>query len=197
MRVFRNTAHRGPRAASLPLRLVASAGFGAIGVLLTVAPNSAEARHHLGFHTHARHGFHVVDPSRENESIVIEATASADSEPAPIWPDWILTARPKRGASYWRKAMTALRLSWFGNALPLPSASIGIKQGAPARAEERYVRRAGAVRRSPGLLSLDGPRAESRDRRSAHHVIPPPPLHPHSDRRSQCRQTATTRSRPQ
>jgi D-alanyl-D-alanine carboxypeptidase len=73
VKVFRITARRAPRAASLPLRLLAGAGFGAVGVLLTVAPNSAEARHHLGFHAHARHGFHVVDPSRENESIVIDA----------------------------------------------------------------------------------------------------------------------------
>ena len=33
----------------------------------------AEARHHPGSHGHARHGFHGVDPSRENESIVIDA----------------------------------------------------------------------------------------------------------------------------
>jgi D-alanyl-D-alanine carboxypeptidase len=33
----------------------------------------AEARHHSRYQAHARHGFHGVDPSRENESIVIDA----------------------------------------------------------------------------------------------------------------------------
>ncbi len=33
----------------------------------------AAARHHPGYHGHARHGFYGVDPSRENESIVIDA----------------------------------------------------------------------------------------------------------------------------
>ena len=33
----------------------------------------AEARHHPRYHGHARHGFYGVDPSRENESIVIDA----------------------------------------------------------------------------------------------------------------------------
>ena len=32
----------------------------------------AEARHHSRYQSHARHGFHGVDPSRENESIVID-----------------------------------------------------------------------------------------------------------------------------
>jgi D-alanyl-D-alanine carboxypeptidase len=33
----------------------------------------AEARHHSRYQSHARHGFYGVDPSRENESIVIDA----------------------------------------------------------------------------------------------------------------------------
>src|SRR5207244_6600809 len=34
---------------------------------------SAEARHHSRHQAHARHGFYGVNPSRENESIVIDA----------------------------------------------------------------------------------------------------------------------------
>lgn len=73
MRVFNSTARGAPRAAPLSLRFLATAGLGAITVLLTVGLNPAQARHHAGFHAHARHGFHGVDPSRENESIVIDA----------------------------------------------------------------------------------------------------------------------------
>ena len=40
---------------------------------MTFGASPAAARHHPGYHGHARHGFHGVDPSRENESIVIEA----------------------------------------------------------------------------------------------------------------------------
>ncbi|MBV9815552.1 MAG: D-alanyl-D-alanine carboxypeptidase [Alphaproteobacteria bacterium] len=73
MRVFGDTARGAPRVAPLSVRFLAGAGLGAITVLLTVGPNPAQARHHAGFHMHARHGFHGVDPSRENESIVIDA----------------------------------------------------------------------------------------------------------------------------
>jgi D-alanyl-D-alanine carboxypeptidase len=71
--VFSNTARCTPRAAPLSRRFIASAGLGTIAVLLTLGANPAAARHHPGYHTHARHGFFGVDPSRESESIVIDA----------------------------------------------------------------------------------------------------------------------------
>jgi len=40
--------------------------------MLTLSASPAEARHHQRYHGLGRHGFHGVDPSRENESIVIE-----------------------------------------------------------------------------------------------------------------------------
>jgi D-alanyl-D-alanine carboxypeptidase len=40
---------------------------------LSLGADRAEARHHLQYHAHARHGLYGVDRSRENESIVIEA----------------------------------------------------------------------------------------------------------------------------
>jgi len=40
---------------------------------MTFGASPAAARHHPGYHGHARHGFYGVDPSRENESIVIDA----------------------------------------------------------------------------------------------------------------------------
>jgi D-alanyl-D-alanine carboxypeptidase len=43
-----------------------------VAVLWTLGASPALARHHLGYHAHARHGFSGVDPSRENESIVID-----------------------------------------------------------------------------------------------------------------------------
>jgi D-alanyl-D-alanine carboxypeptidase len=43
-----------------------------MAALLTLGASPALARHHLGSHAHARHGLHGVDPSRENESIVID-----------------------------------------------------------------------------------------------------------------------------
>ena len=39
---------------------------------MTLGVSPALARHHLGYHAHARHGFSGVDASRENESIVID-----------------------------------------------------------------------------------------------------------------------------
>jgi D-alanyl-D-alanine carboxypeptidase len=71
--IFSNIARCTSRAAPLSRRLLAGAGLGAIAVLLTLGVNPAAARHHPGYHAHSRHGFLGVDPSRENESIVIEA----------------------------------------------------------------------------------------------------------------------------
>lgn len=70
MKVFRTTARC---AAPLSRRFFAGAGLGAIAVLLSLGTSPAAARHHLGYHGHARHGFYGVDPSRENESIIIDA----------------------------------------------------------------------------------------------------------------------------
>ncbi|MGB9645425.1 MAG: D-alanyl-D-alanine carboxypeptidase family protein, partial [Stellaceae bacterium] len=61
------------RAAPPSRRFLAGAGIGAIAVLLTLGANPAAARHHPGYHGHVRHGFSGVDPSRESESIVIDA----------------------------------------------------------------------------------------------------------------------------
>jgi len=71
--VFRNTARVAARAAPQLLRFLAGAGLGAFSILLMLSAGPAEARHHPGYHAHARHGFYGVDPSRENESIVIDA----------------------------------------------------------------------------------------------------------------------------
>jgi len=62
-----------PRAAPLWRRFLAGACLGAIVALLMLGASPASARHHPGYHGHARHGFYGVDPSRENESIVIDA----------------------------------------------------------------------------------------------------------------------------
>jgi len=62
-----------PRAAPLWRRFLAGACLGAIVALLMLGASPASARHHQGYHGHARHGFYGVDPSRENESIVIDA----------------------------------------------------------------------------------------------------------------------------
>jgi D-alanyl-D-alanine carboxypeptidase len=73
VKVFRNTARCSSRAAPSSRRFLAGTGIGAIAVLMTFGASPAAARHHPGYHGHARHGFHGVDPSRENESIVIDA----------------------------------------------------------------------------------------------------------------------------
>ena len=73
MKVFRNTARCTSRAAPPSRRFLAGACISAIAVLLTLGASPAAARHHSGYHGHARHGFHGVYPSRENESIVIDA----------------------------------------------------------------------------------------------------------------------------
>ena len=72
MKVFRNTARCTSRAAPPSRRFLAGACLIAIAVLLTLGASPAAARHHPGYHGHARHGFYGVDPSRENESIVID-----------------------------------------------------------------------------------------------------------------------------
>jgi len=73
VKVFRNTALQMSRAAPLWRRFLAGTGVSAVAALLTLGANPAAARHHPGYHGHARHGFHGVDPSREAESIVIDA----------------------------------------------------------------------------------------------------------------------------
>jgi D-alanyl-D-alanine carboxypeptidase len=72
VKVFRNTARCTSRAAPPSRRFLAGACLIAIAVLLTLGASPAAARHHPGYHGHARHGFYGVDPSRENESIVID-----------------------------------------------------------------------------------------------------------------------------
>ena len=73
VKVFRNTARCSSRAAPSSRRFLAGTGIGAIAVLMTFGASPAAARHHPGYHGHARHGFYGVDRSRENESIVIDA----------------------------------------------------------------------------------------------------------------------------
>jgi D-alanyl-D-alanine carboxypeptidase len=73
VKVFRNAARCTSRAAPLSRRFLTGAGIGVVAVLLTLGANPAAARHHQGYHGHARHGFSGVDPSRETESIVIDA----------------------------------------------------------------------------------------------------------------------------
>jgi D-alanyl-D-alanine carboxypeptidase len=53
--------------------LLAGASLGAFAILLMLGAGPAEARHHLRYQAHTRHGFVGVDPSRENESLVIDA----------------------------------------------------------------------------------------------------------------------------
>src|SRR5437868_7465954 len=73
VQIFRNTARWTSRVAPLLRCLLAGAGLGVIADGLTLVASPAAARHHPGYHGHARHGFYGVDPSRENESIVIDA----------------------------------------------------------------------------------------------------------------------------
>jgi len=73
VQIFRNTARWTSRVAPLLQCLLAGAGLGVIAGGLTLVASPAAARHHPGYHGHARHGFYGVDPSRENESIVIDA----------------------------------------------------------------------------------------------------------------------------
>ena len=71
--VFGNIARCTSRAAPLSRRFLAGACIGAIAGFLMFGASPAAARHHPGYHGHARHGFYGVDPSRENELIVIDA----------------------------------------------------------------------------------------------------------------------------
>lgn len=71
--VFGNIARCTSRAAPLSRCFLAGACIGAIAGFLMLGASPAAARHHPGYHGHARHGFYGVDPSRENKSIVIDA----------------------------------------------------------------------------------------------------------------------------
>src|SRR5205823_1911245 len=71
--VSRYTARSASCAAPPSLRFLAGAGLVVFGILLMLGASPAEARHHSRYQAHARHGFYGVDPSRENESIVIDA----------------------------------------------------------------------------------------------------------------------------
>jgi len=51
----------------------AGISIGAFSVLVMLGAGPVEARHLSRYHAHARHGFLGVDPSRESESIVIDA----------------------------------------------------------------------------------------------------------------------------
>jgi D-alanyl-D-alanine carboxypeptidase len=73
VKVFRNTARFTSRAAPLSRLFLAGVGISATTALLMLGASPAAARHHPGYHGHPRHGFYGVDPSRENESIVIDA----------------------------------------------------------------------------------------------------------------------------
>ena len=70
VKIFRNAARCASRAAPLLQRFLTGAGISAVAALLTLGASPAVARHHPGYHGHSR--FYGVDPSRENESIVIE-----------------------------------------------------------------------------------------------------------------------------
>src|SRR5580693_2828696 len=70
--VSSNTARSASPAALPSLRLLVGVGLGAFTILLMLGAGPAAARHHPGYHGHARHGFYGVDSSRENESIVID-----------------------------------------------------------------------------------------------------------------------------
>jgi D-alanyl-D-alanine carboxypeptidase len=71
--MFRSTARSASCVAPLSPRFLAGAGLAAFAALSMLSASPAEARHHSRFHTHARHGSYGVDPSRENESVVIDA----------------------------------------------------------------------------------------------------------------------------
>lgn len=74
MTVFRNTSRgAGREAARHAPRTPAGIGISAFAVLLIFGASPAEARHHLRYHGHVRHGSFGIDPSRELESIVIDA----------------------------------------------------------------------------------------------------------------------------
>jgi len=71
--VFRNTVPGvSAAAAAKPLRILTGGAAGLAGILLALSPGLAEARHHVRYHAHVRHGA-PIDPGRESESIVIDA----------------------------------------------------------------------------------------------------------------------------
>ncbi len=73
MPVFRSTARGVHRdAAAHRLRNLAGAAAAVLVVLSVLGASRAEARQHLRFHAHARHGAFGVDPARESASIVID-----------------------------------------------------------------------------------------------------------------------------
>jgi D-alanyl-D-alanine carboxypeptidase len=59
-------------AAAHGLRTLAGTAAAAVAVLSVLGASPTEARQHLRFHAHARHGGFGVDPARESESIVID-----------------------------------------------------------------------------------------------------------------------------
>src|SRR5215472_4096433 len=71
--VFPNTARGVGRGAARRHVSRALTGSAIVAVLLILGIGPAEARHHSKFHAHSRHGSFGVDPSRESESIVIDA----------------------------------------------------------------------------------------------------------------------------
>ena len=73
MTVFPNTARGVGRGAARRHVSRALTGSAIVAVLLILGIGPAEARHHSKFHAHSRHGSFGVDPSRESESIVIDA----------------------------------------------------------------------------------------------------------------------------
>jgi D-alanyl-D-alanine carboxypeptidase len=70
--LLRYAARGTSRAERQSPRFLAGAGIGAFAVVALLGNGPAEARHHSRFHAHARHGSYGVDPSRENESIIID-----------------------------------------------------------------------------------------------------------------------------
>jgi D-alanyl-D-alanine carboxypeptidase len=69
--VSSNAARGSSRAERRSPHFCAGLGIGVFAVLVMCGAYPAEARHHARYH--ARHGSFGVDPSRENESIVIDA----------------------------------------------------------------------------------------------------------------------------
>ena len=94
MVVFRNTSRGAGGDLFRPaLRILAVIGIGAFAAVLITGVRPAEARHHLRYHAHARHGSFGIDPGREAESVVIdvdtgrvlnEANADAITYPASL-----------------------------------------------------------------------------------------------------------------
>ena len=74
MTVFWTTSRGGGRdAVRHGPRILAGFGIGAFAAAMIFGASPAEARHHLRYHAHARHGSFGIDPAREAESIIIDA----------------------------------------------------------------------------------------------------------------------------